>query len=217
MCGGILRVNGPVSFGVRHIAPLMADFHRAHPAVTVELGLNDRLVDLVEEGWDMAIRIGRLASSALIARKLAPITLMLCASPGYLRAHGTPQRAQDLPGPCLPRLHASRAVGVDSWAFGTDGDVVVPVQGPLRSSNGDVLLAAAISGLGLTYQPSFLLAEAVQSGLLTPIELDHPPVDIGGIHAIYPPGGRLPAKARVFIDYLATCFGGPARWDRHSA
>jgi DNA-binding transcriptional LysR family regulator len=105
-------------------------------------------------------------------------------------------------------------VGVDSWAFGEQGDVVVPIRGPMRASNGDALLAAAIAGLGLTCQPTFMLAEAVRSGLLTPIQLDHPPPSMGGIYAIYAPGARLPTKARVFIDYLAAAFKGVPPWDR---
>jgi DNA-binding transcriptional LysR family regulator len=211
---GLLRVNGPVSFGVRHVAPLMAEFHLAYPSLIVELGLNDRLVDLVDEGWDMAIRVGRLASSALIARKLAPCRMLLCCSPGYLAAHGTPRRVEDLRGHACLGYTLSRAVGVDNWSFGQEGEITVPISGPLRTSNGDALLAAAIAGAGLTYQPTFLLADAVRAGQLIALELDHPPVDMGAIYAIYPPGGRLPAKARVFIDYLAQCFANTPPWDK---
>lgn len=210
---GLLRVNGPVSFGARHIAPLMAEFHRIHPALVVELGLNDRLVDLVDEGWDMAIRIGRLAASALIARKLAPCRMMLCGSPDYLAARGKPRRVDDLRGHACLGYTLSRSVGVDAWSFGREGEVTIPISGPLRTSNGDALLAAAVAGQGLTYQPTFMLADAVRSGLLIALELDHPPVDMGAVYAIYPPGGRLPAKARVFIDYLAQRFAGTPPWE----
>lgn len=211
---GLLRVNGPVSFGVRQIAPLMAAFQRAYPELTVELGLNDRLVDLVEEGWDVAIRIGRLAASSLIARRLAPCRTMLCASPDYLAVRGVPKTVGDLRGHACLGYTLSRSVGVDTWSFGHEGDITVPISGPLRASNGDTLLAAAIAGQGLTYQPTFILADAVRSGLLTSLELDHPLMDLGGVYAIYPPGGRLPAKARVFIDYLAERFSGTPPWDK---
>lgn len=212
---GLLRVNGPVSFGARHIAPLMAEFHRAYPELVVELGLNDRLVDLVDEGWDMAIRVGRLASSALNARKLAPCRMLLCGSPDYLAERGTPERVEDLRDHACLGYTLSRSVGVDTWSFGHEGEIVVPISGPLRTSNGDALLAAAVAGQGLTYQPTFILADAVRSGLLIALELDHQPVDMGAVYALYSSGGRLPAKARVFIDYLAQCFAGTPPWERH--
>lgn len=211
---GLLRINGPVSFGARCVAPLLAGFHRAYPAVIVELGLNDRLIDLVEEGWDMAIRVSHDAPPSATSRKLAPNALMLCGSPAYLAAHGAPRRVEDLRDHACLGYTLSRAVGVDSWAFGERGDVVVPIRGPMRASNGDALLAAAIAGLGLTYQPTFMLAQAVEAGLLTPIPLDHPPPTMGGIYAIYPTGARLPTKARVFIDYLAAAFESVPPWDR---
>lgn len=211
---GMLRVNGPVSFGVREIAPLMPDFHRRYPALAVDLGLNDRLVDLAEEGWDVAIRIGRLAASTLIARKLAPCRLVLCASPAYLAARGVPKRVQELRQHVCLGYTLSRTAGQDSWCFGRNGELTVPVSGTLRSNNGDALVAAAIAGEGLTYQPSFLLADAVRSGLLTAVELDHPPTDAGGVHAVYLSGHHLPAKVRVFIDYLVNAFAGTPPWER---
>ena len=212
---GLLRVNGPVTFGAHQIAPLMADFNNAYPALTVELGLNDRLVDLIDEGWDVAIRIGRLASSALIARKLAPCRMLLCGSPAYLALHGTPTRVEELRDHVCLGYTLSRSVGVEKWSFGPEGDIVVPVSGPLRTNNGDALLAAAIAGLGLTYQPTFILANAVQSGQLAPLELDRPLLDMGGVYAIYAPGGRLPAKAKAFIEFLAQRFAGTPPWDKH--
>src|ERR1700733_7331 len=117
---GVLRVNAPVSFGVRKIAPLLAEFSSQHSQVVVELGLNDRVVDLVEEGWDIAIRIGRLAPSGLAARWLAPCQMVLCGSPGYLKKHGRPSKVSQLSGHECLGYTLSRHAGSSSWSFGKD-------------------------------------------------------------------------------------------------
>ncbi|MBR0670413.1 LysR family transcriptional regulator [Neoroseomonas soli] len=197
---GTLRVNAPVSFGMRRLAPLLAGFSGRHPALTVDLGLNDRVVDLVEEGWDVAIRIGTLTDGALIARRIAPCPMMVCAAPAYLAAHGVPGSVHDLPGHNCLGYTLSRAVGAERWHFA--GDVSVPVRGTLRASNGDALLAAALEGLGIIYQPDFLVAEEVHNGRLVPLTLDVPPIELPGIHAVYPANRRPPAKLRAFIDFL---------------
>ena len=124
---GTLRLNVPLSFGVREVASALADFARAYPAVSVDLGLNDRYVDLVDEGWDMAVRIGKLADSRLVARRLAPCRTMVCAAPAYLAAHGTPRTVADLAGHNCMGYTLPSAIGADRWAFGPDGEVVVPV------------------------------------------------------------------------------------------
>lgn len=201
---GVLRVNAPVSFGVRKIAPLLAEFSNQHLHVVVELGLNDRVVDLVEEGWDIAIRIGRLAPHGLAARWLAPCQMVLCASPGYLRKHGRPSKVSQLSSHECLGYTLSRHAGSSSWSFGKDGEVTVEISGHLRAGNGDALLAAAIAGQGLTYQPTFILDDAIASGHLEPLELDHPPVDMGGVYAVHAANNRPPAKVRVFSDYLAS-------------
>ena len=200
---GTLRVNVPVSYGVRVIAPLLAEFAAMHPALVVDLGLNDRLVDLVEEGWDMAIRIGQLAPSALRARRLADCELVLCAAPSYLARRGRPSRVSELSEHECLGYTLSRSVGTSSWSFAKDGSVTVPISGHLHANNGDALLAAAIAGQGLTYQPTFLLGDAIAAGQLVPVELDHPPFELHGIYAVHPANDRLPAKVRVFTDYLA--------------
>lgn len=214
---GTLRVNGPVSFGTRYIAPLMFQFHRSYPRLAVEVGLNDRLIDLVDGGWDMTVRIGRLSTSSLVARKLAPCRMALCGSPAYLEIHGWPTRVADLRHHSCLGYTLSRFAGPEAWCFGIDGRVVVPVKGPLSSSNGDALLAAAIAGEGLTYQPTFLLGDAIGSGLLVSLKLDHAPIDLGGVYAMYPSGGNIPMKVRLFVDFLANAFAGTPPWDRSLA
>jgi DNA-binding transcriptional LysR family regulator len=211
---GILRITAPVSFGTKEISPLLLDFHRRHPELVVDLGLNDRVVDLAEEGWDVAIRIGQLAPSGLIARKLAPCRMILCAAPSYLRARGTPVRVADLRQHECLGYTLSRTVGVETWTFGINGEITIPVVSHFRANNGEVLLAAALAGQGLTYQPTFILGDAIRSGALVQIPLDHSPLQLGGVYAVYPPGSKLPAKTRVFIDFLAARFVGVPSWDR---
>src|SRR5688500_5574201 len=145
---GTLRVNVPVSFGVREIAPLMPDFARVHPSVKVELGLNDRMVDLIEEGWDLAVRIGSLADSTMVVRKLAPCSTILCASPAYLASRGIPSTVAELVHHNCLGYTLSQMFGANRWTFGIDGGVSAPVSGNLRASNGDALVAAALAGQG---------------------------------------------------------------------
>lgn len=211
---GLLRVNVPVSFGANEIAPLLNDLSKVHPALTVDLGLNDRLIDLVEEGWDLAIRIGRLQDSPMIARRLAPCQMAVCASPTYLRKHGRPKKVIELKNHRCLGYTLSHAVGPTLWSFGSTGDIRVPVSGPLRAGNGDALVAAAIAGMGIVYQPTFVVANAVADGELEVIELDHPSFDLGNIYAVYPPNEHLPAKVRVFIDFLIERFAGTPPWQR---
>jgi DNA-binding transcriptional LysR family regulator len=210
---GILRVNVPVSFGTREIAPLLPEFARSYPAVTVDLGLSDRFVDLIEEGWDLAVRIGRLQPSTMIARKLAPCRAALCAAPAYLAERGTPHRVADLSSHNCLGYTLSQTLGSDRWQFGADGALVVPVSGNLRANNGDALIAAAVAGQGLIYQPTFLVSAEVRAGRLISITLDHPTIDLAGIFALYPADRRPPAKVRAFIDFLAERFGSAPPWD----
>jgi len=210
---GTLRVNVPVSFGIREIAPLLPEFARSHPSVTVDLGLNDRVVDLIEEGWDMAVRIGRVAESTMIVRKLAPCRTALCAAPAYLAERGTPRRVSDLKDHNCLGYTLSRALGSDRWSFGIDGAVTVPVSGNLRVNNGDALVAAAIAGQGLIYQPTFLVNGEIRAGRLVSVTLDHPAIEVAGVFALYPADRRPPAKVRTFIDFLAQRFGSVPPWD----
>jgi DNA-binding transcriptional LysR family regulator len=210
---GTLRINAPVSFGFREVAPLLPDFARLHPSLTIDLGLNDRFVDLVEEGWDVAVRIGRLRNSTMIARKLAPCRIVVCGSPAYLAERGTPQAIAELAHHNCLGYTLSAALGPEEWAFGTDGRIKVPVKGNLRVNNGDALVAAALAGLGLIYEPTFLVGDELRAGRLVALPLDHPPIELPGVFAVYPANRHPPAKVRAFVDFLVQRFG-PTPWDR---
>ncbi len=159
-------MNAPVSFGVRELASLLADFARAHPALTVDMGLSDRVVDLVEEGWDVAVRIGRIHDQTLIARKLTRCRLLVAASPAYLAERGTPRALAELSSHNCLGYTLSSALGPHRWSFGVDGSVTVPIRGNFQASNGDALVAAALVGQGLIYEPTFLLGDDIRAGRL---------------------------------------------------
>lgn len=211
---GTLRVNAPLSFGVREIAPQMAEFARQHPAVVVDLGLSDRFVDLVEEGWDLAIRIGRMQDSSMIARRLAPCRMVVCASPGYLDIHGRPATVTELAAHNCLSYTLSRTQAGGRWLFGPEGQVGVPVTGNLRANNGDALVAAALAGQGLIYEPTFLVSDALKDGRLVAIELGETLIELPGIYAVHPASRLPPAKVRAFVEFLAQRFGGIPPWDR---
>ncbi len=208
---GTLRVNAPMSFGARHLAAEIAEFCEQNPKVRVELVLNDRVVDLVEEGYDVAVRIGLLAESGLVARRLSPCRLVLCASPGYLERHGRPSAPADLHGHnCLLYAYASNG-GV--WRFlGEHGAEDVRVSGSLVINNGDALLAAALAGQGIILQPTFIAGEDLRAGRLVRLL---PGWRLTGlnIHAVYPSARHLSPKVRSFVDFLALRFRDPPRWD----
>lgn len=206
---GLLRVNAPVSFGTDYIAPLLADFARQYPQVTIDLALNDRLVDLVEEGWDLAVRIGQLADSQLTARRLASCDTVVCAAPSYLAARGTPTTIAELAQHNCLGYTLSRPVGVERWWFGVKGDIEVGISGNLRANNGDALRKAALAGQGIIYQPTFIVGDELRSGALVAVQLDHPPITLGGIYGVYAPGRNPPAKVRVLLDFLADAFTDP--------
>ncbi|MCG6658828.1 LysR family transcriptional regulator [Halomonas campisalis] len=205
---GRLRINGPMSFGVRHLAPQVARFMVEHPALEVRLDLNDRRVDLLEEGYDLAIRIGSLPDSSLVARRLARCRLLLCASPGYLAKHGAPRDLDDLEKHQCLRYRTG--LGSGDWQFGGRG---LAVRGPLESNNGDVLTHAAEAGLGIVQQPSFLITDSLLSGRLVPLLTEEAPLFLD-IHGIYPARRHLPAKVERFLDWLAATWGEPPSWER---
>lgn len=203
---GLLRMNLPLSFGERFIAPLIPEFSRRHPEVKVELGLSDAQLDLIAGGWDLAIRIGHLADSSLQGRRLADSVMLVCAAPAYLDRRGVPRRVAELSQHNCLSYTLSAAQNGKFWAFGRQGEYRVPVSGNLMANNGNALLVAAVQGQGIIYQPRFIVAEALERGELVALELDKPAVDLGGIHVLYPPDRRPPAKVRAMIDYLTEVF-----------
>ncbi|MFA7670536.1 MAG: LysR family transcriptional regulator [Burkholderiaceae bacterium] len=203
---GLLRMNVPLSFGSRFVAPLIPAFSLEYPEVTVELGLSDSALDLISGNWHLAIRIGRLADSPLQARRLGDSAMRVCAAPTYLKHRGIPRRVSELTQHNCLSYTLSSMQDEKKWLFGSRGEYRVPVSGNLYANNGDALLAAALKGQGIIYQPDFIVGAALRSGELVELQMDKSPIELGGIHALYPPDRRPPAKVRVMIDYLAHAF-----------
>lgn len=211
---GTLRVNAPASFGVLHLAPALAAFMRRHPAVAVDIDFTDRYVDLLEEGYDVAVRIAaELADSSLIARRLTGNEMVVCASPAYWDRHGRPARPEDLAGHACVTYAYNRMP--NEWPFrGPDGRRrTVRVAGRLHTNNGDVSLQAALAGLGVVRLPRFICGPYVASGRLEPVLTEAMPPG-ASIYAIYPHNRHLSAKVRAFVDFLVERFGPGCDWDR---
>jgi DNA-binding transcriptional LysR family regulator len=204
---GTLRISTSVAFGRRVVTPLVLRYMRTHPEVTIDLSFDDRYVNLVEQGVDLAIRMGRLADSSLGARYLGTNPWVMVAAPAYLRQHGTPMRAQDL------KRHAclvySSVQGDDRWSVTTqDGaEVSVPVHGPLRSNNLSALLSAARAGLGLAVLPWYVARESVAEGVVTPVLADHG-LPAQEVHAVFPSPKLVPQKVTSFIAHLQQSLAG---------
>jgi DNA-binding transcriptional LysR family regulator len=212
---GRLKVALPMSFGYRHLSPVVTDFLRAHPQVDIELDLNDRRVDLISEGFDIAVRIGSLPDSSIISRTLAPCRHVVCASPAYLATHGKPQTPAELASEdhlCLAYNNRPRA---EQWRFLIDGIwTAVPVKARyIHSNNGDILCEAAIAGLGIVVLPTFIVNDAVATGalevLLAGYEVASP-----SILAVWPPSRHVSGKVRAFVDLLAKRFAKTPYWDK---
>lgn len=198
---GTLKVNAPMSFGTRYLAPLVGSFLSACPGVGLQLVLNDRFVDLLEEGFDVAIRIGALRDSSLIARKLAPTRNVLCAAPDYLARHGTPRQPSDLTSHRC--LHYGYLSSGTRWRFvGPRGPAHVTVRPVVTANNGDVLARAAVDGQGIVLGPDFIVADDLAAGRLVPLLRAFQPSE-NAIHAVWPAGAAPTAKLRRFVDHLA--------------
>lgn len=209
---GLLRLNAPLSFGIRYMAPLIPVFSEQHPKIIVDLGLNDRVVDLMDEGWDLTIRVGPLKDSRLVSRKLAESAMIVCAAPSYWAARGRPRHWADLQDHNCLGSSISAVAQPDEWLFDNDRQRRVAVKGTMRANNGDALVAAAIAGLGILYQPEFIVADAVRRGELEAVALDAQAANVGGIHLIYSPDRSPPAKVRVMIDFLVAAFNPRPPW-----
>lgn len=205
---GLLRVSAPVTFGIRHLATLWALFLSQHPKVTLDVSLSDRAVDLVEEGYDLAIRISRLPHPTLIARKLASTGMVLCASPQYLQKRGTPRRPQDLVEHDV--ISYTYWSSRDEWQFdGPEGAVSVKTTPRIHTNSGDTCRAAALQHQGIIFQPSFLVADDLHAGDLVEIMPAYKSIELG-IYAVYTSRKQLPLKLRHLIDFLAESFRKPA-------
>lgn len=209
---GRIRIAAPLSFGIEHLAPAINAFAEQHPAVRIDLDLNDRQVSLVEEGFDLAVRIGRLADSSLIARRLCEIRRVVVASPGYLKKHGIPACPEDLVN--HDGLRYTNMPRHQFWQFGTPGGRAVSPEVPdrLTANNGALLAEAAVDGLGVTLQPTFIIHRQLADGSLRTILDDHP-IPSEAMYAVFPPGRYQSRRVRVFTDFLAERFGGEPYWD----
>jgi DNA-binding transcriptional LysR family regulator len=211
VASGLVRISAPVTFGILHLAPLWGVFLNKHPKVTLDVSLSDRSVDLVEDGFDLAIRVSRTPQPNLIARKLASTRMVLCASPKYLKKHGTPKRPQDLTGHDV--ISYSYWHTRDEWEFtGPDGPISVKTHPRLHANSGDTCRAAALQHQGIIFQPSFLVYDDLRSGYLKEILPNYPSADLG-IYAIYSSRRQLPLKLRHLIDFLADAFRKPV-WEK---
>jgi DNA-binding transcriptional LysR family regulator len=209
---GTLRLNVPMSFGFLHVAPLLADFTARYPNINIDMALNDRVVDLLDEGFDVAIRIARLPDSSLIARKLAPFRRAICASPSYWKEHGKPQHPKDLKNHnCLIYSYMSSD---DEWSFkDAKGTLSVKISGNIRANNGDALRATALEGAGVLLIPTFIVNDDLQNGSLQAVLADFDETDLA-IYAVYPHNRYLSAKVRAFVDFLAERFKLEPYWDK---
>jgi len=210
---GVLRINAPLSFGVLHLAPLWARFMQLYPEVRLDVSLIDRVVDIVEEGYDMAVRISRAGSASNVARKLATSHNVLCASPEYIRQRGMPQTPAELLR--HDGIGYSYAATADEWqmldAAGQQHSVKMPCV--MHTNNGDTARAAALGGLGIIWQPTFLVGADLRAGRLQRVLPDYQMPDMD-VLAVYPSRRHLSAKVRVMIDFLVQELAGTPPWDR---
>jgi len=208
---GRLRLSAPLSFGVRHVAPVLAEMAQRHPRLEMDVSYSDRIVDLIGERFDAAIRIGTLQDSSLVARRIAPVRSVLVASPDYLARNGRPSTPHDLTGhECL--IYTGRTVA--EWEFlAGKRSISIRPEGRLRSDSGEAVLQWATAGLGIAEGPSFLVSDAIDSGALEALLTDYGRPE-HGIYVVRPPGSYVPGKVRVLIDTLVERFGGQPYWDR---
>lgn len=202
---GTLRISAPVSFGMSHIAPVLPDFMARYPDLQVDIALTDHQVDLVEEGIDVAVRIGALTDTSLIARRIREYRRLVLASPGYWKKYGMPEHPSELSDhQCLTYAYFT---GGRTWRMGdpAGGEITVRVGGRMNANNGEILVRAAEAGLGIIQSPIFLCEDSMAAGKLVPAleSFEFEPV---GLHAVFPHARNLSTKVRVFVDFLVEKF-----------
>jgi DNA-binding transcriptional LysR family regulator len=204
---GPVRLSAPLSFGIEYLAPALAEFAAAHPRVDLDISFEDRNVDLAAGGFDLAVRIGALEDSALVARRIAPSRRVVVAAPSYLAERGRPLHPRDL------TQHDALLYGAEQWRFRIGGRLeTIRVQPRLRADNGEMLRAAAAHGLGICILPTFIAAPALQAGTLEVLLREFPLAE-GGLHAVMPPGRAATARVRALVDFLVARFGPEPAWD----
>ena len=208
---GLLRVNAPMSFGTLHLGGALADFMTRYPQLQVQMILSDQLIDPVQEGFDVTLRIADLPSSNLIARKIVPAQRVVCAAPAYLQRRGLPEKPADLRRhDCLHYGHLATG---NQWKLtGPDGDHWIAVPWTLCTNNAEILRDAAVSGRGIALLPTFIAGADLQQGRLRTVLADYRPPELS-LYAVYPPTRHLSVKVRAFIDFLVERFGRRPYWD----
>lgn len=209
---GRLRISTPISFGRLHIAAALPSFHARYPLVQIDLSASDSIVDLVAEGFDLAVRMGALRDSSLIARKLAPNRRVICGSPTYLERAGVPETPDELVHHnCLTFEYQARG---KVWQLkGRDGTKKVPVSGSLHTNNGEILLAAVLGGLGLAMLPTWHAGKEIQRGALQAVLTAYEVGPTSNIYAVYPHNRHLAPKVRAFVDFLVQRFASEPYWE----
>ncbi|MGR2857440.1 LysR family transcriptional regulator [Erwinia rhapontici] len=207
---GRIKLSAPITFGASQLAPALIAFAREFPEIELDVSFSDRIVNIVDEGFDVAIRIGKLSDSSLIARRLSDMRVVIAASDDYLRRHGMPTHTQQLADHnCIIDTNFRDPY---NWPFGNEGETV-PISGRLRFSNAEACLTAALSGLGIARLPTFIAGAALRTGTIRPllIESEIPPL---GLYAVYPPARHLAHKVRALIDFLVSHYAGKPEWDQ---
>jgi DNA-binding transcriptional LysR family regulator len=209
---GLIRISTPVTFGAMELTDALLAFAQAYPEVSIDVSSSDRMVNLVEDGFDVAVRVGQLGDSSLVARKLAAVRLLTCAAPAYLQRAGTPDRPEDLVG--HEAIIDSNLADATAWRFKAEGRLrEVRVQGRLRFSGANACIAAARAGFGVVRSPAFAAAEDLRAGRLRALLCSFEPEPIH-IHAVYPHARHLAPKVRAFVDFLAARFAGEPEWHK---
>lgn len=209
---GVIKLSTPLSFGVSHLSPVIAKFMQSHQQIEMNLDMTDRRVDLLEEGVDLAIRIGELDDSSLVARKLAPIRHVVCCSPDLLKKYGPIKQPKDLVN--IPALCYANLKTPSRWHYqdpnGKPGSLRMTAR--LLSTNGDAIRDAAIAGVGVICEPTFIIHKAIEQGRLIPVLQDHVWHKMN-LYAVYPNTRNLSTRVRTFIDYMVESFGDKPYWD----
>jgi DNA-binding transcriptional LysR family regulator len=205
---GTLKLTCSITFGVRHLAPAIAAFSARHPQLRFDVELSDRAVDLVDEGFDLAIRIGDIGSQNLIGRRLGTTELVPCAAPDYLARHGTPRTPEALAQHACLSYEYMPTRGVWRFRDAQGQERTVRIAGPAHANNGRMLVALAVAGLGIALEPDFIVAPEIRTGRLVPLLPAYRPAT-APVWAVYPSRRHLSAKVRAFVDFLATRYANP--------
>ncbi|MGR4019110.1 LysR family transcriptional regulator [Vibrio harveyi] len=206
---GTLRVTASASFGRLHLVPALKGFMAKYPELTIDFRFSDSIIDMVEGGFDVAVRLAELKDSSLVARKLAPDRRIVVASPEYLAQHGTPQSPEE-----LVNHECVTLAGLENWVFETpEGQYSMRASGSFRTDNGDAMRDACIDGLGVSINSIWSVYKQLQKGELVEILQDYPLVMNASIWAVYPSSRLIAPKVRAFIDYFAEYYGQPPYWD----